>query len=186
MKSDRSTQNLLVATALMAAIVFVTTRFIQIDLGFSRIKTGNVFCLLAGMLLGGWHGGLAAGIGSMLYDLTDARYASMFYVTLINFFAMGCVCGLIAHARGARGRNFRQNLLAAVSGQATYIALYFLSNVVQQISGNTQTVQSAAIAMLPKLGVSAINAAIAVTLSLVIAGPLMSALEKNGLLDRLS
>ena len=32
----------------------------------------------------------------------------------------------------------------------------------------------------------AANAAIAVTLSLVIAGPLMSALEKNGLLDRLS
>ncbi|MEG1027997.1 MAG: ECF transporter S component, partial [Oscillospiraceae bacterium] len=61
-----------VLVGVMAAIVFVLTYFIKIDIptpvGPTMLKVANGFCLLAGILLGGLKGGLAAGLGSMLYD----------------------------------------------------------------------------------------------------------------------
>ncbi len=57
----------LVVVGLMAAIIFVTTSFIKIQIptptGPTMLKVANIICLLAGMLFGGVRGGLAAGIG---------------------------------------------------------------------------------------------------------------------------
>ena len=62
-------------TALMAALVFVSTQFnIKIPLGMgvtSMISFGNIFCILSALLLGPIYGGLAAGIGSFFFDLLD-------------------------------------------------------------------------------------------------------------------
>ncbi len=60
----------------LAALVFVATAFIKIGpiptpAGPTMIKSGNIICLLGALLFGKTKGGLAAGIGSMLYDLTD-------------------------------------------------------------------------------------------------------------------
>ena len=169
----------MVFTALMAAIVFVSTMFLKIDLGFTMVKTGNIFCLFSGMLLGGVYGGLAAGIGSMIYDLFDPRFAAMAYTTLINFFAMGCVCGVIAHMGGKRGTSFKQNVLAAVCGSLTYLFLYLFKNILTLTLGSGEPFSVALVTMLPKLGISAINAVIAVVFSVMLAKPLMSALDKN-------
>jgi len=52
----------IVVIGLMAAVCFVTTYFLRIEIptpaGPTNIKIGNVFCLLAGLLFGGWRGGL--------------------------------------------------------------------------------------------------------------------------------
>ena len=78
----------MVFTALMAAVVFVTTSFIKINImtpvGPTMLKSGNIFCLLAGMLFGGVPGGLAAGIGSMLYDLMDPLFVADAPLTLTH------------------------------------------------------------------------------------------------------
>ena len=65
----------LVFTSMMAAIVYITSAFLQISIptviGSTRLHMGNVMCLLSGMLLGPLYGGIAAGVGSMLFDLTN-------------------------------------------------------------------------------------------------------------------
>ena len=52
---------------IMAAAVYVSSAFLQIPISTAidntRLHMGNVMCLLAGLLLGSWQGGLAAGIG---------------------------------------------------------------------------------------------------------------------------
>ena len=61
---------------LMAAVVFVVTMFLSIRIptptGTTMIKLANAFVLLCGLLLGPVRGGLAAGIGSMIFDPDDA------------------------------------------------------------------------------------------------------------------
>jgi uncharacterized membrane protein len=88
----------IVLIGLMAALVFVGT-YLHIDIpmpiGKTMIHFGNIFCLLAGMLLGGVRGGLAAGIGSMFYDIMDPAYISECWITFINKFMMAFVCGVI-------------------------------------------------------------------------------------------
>ena len=37
--------------------------------GNSAFHLGNIFCALCGILLGPWLGGLAAGLGSAIYDM---------------------------------------------------------------------------------------------------------------------
>ncbi len=62
----------IVVIALMAALVYVGSSLsfpVSFIGGVSRIHIGNTFCLLAGLICGPVGGGLAAGIGSFLYDL---------------------------------------------------------------------------------------------------------------------
>ena len=64
-------------TGLMAALVFVSSMIqipIPLPVGNTRLHLGNVFCLLAGFLLGALRGGLAAGLGSFFFDLLNQQY----------------------------------------------------------------------------------------------------------------
>ena len=78
----------------LAAMVFALT-YVGIDipspLGKCKIHFGNIMCILSGLLFGPVTGGLAAGIGSALFDLTDPSWAPEFWITFINKFAMGCL-----------------------------------------------------------------------------------------------
>ena len=64
-------------TAVFAALVFVSSMIsvpIPVAIGdVTRIHLGNIFCLLSGLVLGPVGGGLAAGLGSALYDMTNRR-----------------------------------------------------------------------------------------------------------------
>ena len=57
--------------AMMAAIVYVVTLF-RFPLLDSKVHFANAMCLLSGMLLGPLTGGVAAGLGSALYDALAA------------------------------------------------------------------------------------------------------------------
>ena len=98
----------IVAIGLMAAFVFIATFFFKIKIptpgGSTMVKLGNGICLLCGTLLGGWRGGLAAGFGCALFDLTDPEYAPTAYITFIRYFIMAGLCGFISHWHGANGR----------------------------------------------------------------------------------
>lgn len=97
-KQNKITVYDIVLIGLMAALCFVGT-YLHLDvmtpMGKVMIHFGNVFCLLSGMLLGGVKGGLAAGIGSMFYDILDPAYISECWITFINKFMMAFLCGII-------------------------------------------------------------------------------------------
>ena len=114
----------LVAIGFMAALVFVSSKLsIPIATGIdnTRIHFGNIFCLLSGLLFGGLRGGLAAGIGSMIFDFTDPIYIASSPFTLVFKFTMGFLCGWIAYARQREGRRVGYNFLGAVVGQLSLI-----------------------------------------------------------------
>lgn len=87
----------IVLIGMLAAFIFISTRFLSIPImtpaGKTMLKTANALCLLFGILFGGVSGGLAAGIGSALFDLTDPMYAPTAWITFIKFFLMAFVCG---------------------------------------------------------------------------------------------
>ena len=75
---NKPSVRMIAAVSILAAMVYVTSAFLQIPIptpiGSTRLHLGNVMCLLSGMLLGPWYGGLAAGFGSMLFDLLNPAY----------------------------------------------------------------------------------------------------------------
>lgn len=178
----------MVFTALMAAVVYVTTMFLKVTIptpaGPTMVKVGNVFCLFSGMLLGPLYGGLAAGIGSMLFDLSDPMFAASAPYTLVFFFAMGCVCGLISHLGGAKGAALGRNLAGALAGSAVYYVLNIGKSILLLILAGSQP-WAAVVANGTKMATSLVNAVIAVALSVLLAKPLMGALKRGGLLDKL-
>lgn len=117
--------------SVMSAAVYVTSAFLQISIPTpittTRLHMGNVMCLLSGMLLGAWQGGLAAGIGSVFFDLTNPAYISSAPFTFLFKFLMAWLCGKIT-AKG--GRNQIRFLLGAVSGSALYVVLYLSKNFI--------------------------------------------------------
>ena len=57
---------------------------------------GNVFCVLAALLLGGYWGGLAGAIGMTIADLTTA-YVTSAPKTFLLKLCIGLIVGLVAH-----------------------------------------------------------------------------------------
>ena len=177
-----------VLIGVMAAMIFVVTALIKIEIptptGTTMLKTGNILCLLSGMLFGGLPAGLAAGIGSALFDLTNPVFAPSAPFTLINFFVMGFVCGTVSHLRGKKGGSMRQNLLGAVLGAACDWVLYIgKSTLTLVLAGSAPG--AALIANSAKMLTSLINGVLAVVCSMLIVRPVRAALAKAHLLEKL-
>ena len=110
---------------IMAALVYVTSAYLQIPIptaiGSTRLHMGNVMCLLSGLLLGPVQGGLAAGIGSMFFDLTNPAYIASAPFTLVFKFLMAFICGIIS--KGGKEKLWAMILGAAI-GAISYVCLY--------------------------------------------------------------
>lgn len=88
------------AIALLGALCFVGFMYLRIDIPVGGEKTaihfGNVFCVLAALLLGGWQGGLAGAIGMGMADLLSG-YADSFPKTFLLKLLIGLIVGFVAH-----------------------------------------------------------------------------------------
>lgn len=188
MKNSRFTLYRIVIIGLMAAMVFVCTMFLGIRIptptGTTQLKTANAICLLTGLLFGGWTGGLAAGIGSTLFDLTYPEWAAGAWLTFIFFFAMGAICGGIAHAGGAAGKNKARNWVAAICGAVGYWLLYIGKSIVVLCLGGS-VFSAAFIATVPKMLTGGINAVFAIVVSNLLAALLRPKLESAGIYEAL-
>ena len=142
------------------------------------------FWLLTGLLFGGWTGGLAAGIGSALFDLTYPEWAAGAWLTFIFFFAMGAICGGIAHAGGAAGKNKARNWVAAICGAVGYWLLYIGKSIVVLCLGGS-VFSAAFIATVPKMLTGGINAVFAIVVSNLLAALLRPKLESAGIYEAL-
>ncbi|MFI3226757.1 MAG: ECF transporter S component [Clostridia bacterium] len=153
----------------MAAMIFVATAFIHIPIpsptGMTMIKTGNILCLLAGLLLGKVNGGFAAGLGSMFYDLTNPLYISSAPTTFINFFLMAFICGLLFEKIGQKSKFGL--VISCVVGAFSYVVLYFSKSVLSTCLVGSLFVP-AVIANLTKLATSTFNATIATIFAIIL------------------
>lgn len=169
----------LAEVGVLAALVFVATYFLKIGpiptpAGPTMLKTGNAICLLGGLLFGKVKGGLAAGIGSMLYDLTDPVFVASAPFTFCFFFAMAFICGAISEGGAS---TFKRNLIAASSGALAYVVLNIGKSYVQLILAGSGSAAAMATCG-TKLIVSGINAVFAVVVSVIFAPIFKKALNR--------
>lgn len=178
---------LMAVVGLMAALVFVFT-YIGIDipspLAKTKIHFGNVMCLLSGVLFGALPGGLAAGIGSALFDLMDPAWAPGFWVTFINKFAMGFVAGLLFQK--LKMNQHGRCMVAALAGSLTYSTLYIAKSVITMhiVEGVAWNAAFLAVST-TKLPVTLFNGVVAVICSVLLAEALRPALKKAGLFNEI-
>ncbi len=90
----------LAQAGLCAALCYIGFAFFKIDIPVGTEKTafhfGNVFCVLAALLIGGYWGGLAGAVGMTIGDLTTT-YVTSAPKTFFLKLGIGLITGLIAH-----------------------------------------------------------------------------------------
>lgn len=152
-------------TGILAAIIFVLTKFISIPipspLGKTALSVGNAMCILSALLFGPITGGLAAGIGNALVDLSDPAWAPEFWITFINKFLMAYVAGFVMHKLKPGAKEVRV-WLAGLLGSLTYCLLYVTKNILSGVLIKGFTWDVAILETLTvKLPVTLVNAIIA-------------------------
>ena len=183
-KKQKISTRKIVFVALMAALTVVGSALrIQLPVAIgstTAFHLGNIFCALSGILLGPWLGGLAAGLGSFLYDIMS-NYISECWITFLTKGAYGLVAGLIAWG-GAKNWNYVKALIATVAGALTYAVLYLTKSYFYNgllVHGYTS---SAALAdVVAKLPATTFNAVVAIVFAPVLAVSIRKALEHNHL-----
>ena len=171
-----------VTVGLLGALVFVSNYLsfpIPVPVGdISRVHLGNVFCLLAGFVMG-----LASGIGAMLYDLTNPAYVASAPFTFLFKFLLAFVCGIIAHRGRLSGSMLGEctistprYFVAAIAGSVTYIVLYLAKSFVTALLEGSAP-EAAGIALITKFATSSVNAVLAIVISVPLAAVIKKALK---------
>ncbi len=188
-KSRRALTMLCMAAA-MAALVAVGSKIpdIQIPspLGTNRFHLGNVMCALSGLLLGPWWGGLAAGLGSAIFDLFDPLRIMEAPITFVTKGLYGVVAGAVYFKVFKGKSNYVHEAVASGAAAVSYIAVYmvkcFLYNglLVKGLAPD-----AAWIATLGKLPSSLFNGIVAVIFAPILGVALHKALKSAHLDEKL-
>lgn len=182
MKKKLTTKKIVLA-GLLAALTCVGSAIritLPLDIaGTTSFHLGNILCALSGILLGPWLGGLAAGLGSALYDVFNPLYVSECWLTFLMKFAYGMAAGLVI------GRNhwgYLKALLATVAGALAYAVLYLAKSYFYSgllIHGLAPA--AAAATVVGKLPATVFNAVVAIVIAPVLAIAIEKALHKQHL-----
>jgi len=189
-KSEKADIKRLAQAGLLAALCYIGFAFFKIDIPVGPEKTafhfGNVFCVLAALLIGGYWGGLAGAVGMTIGDLTTS-YVTSAPKTFFLKLCIGLIVGLVAHNIFKLSRDHSAKyvtgvtILASVCGMGFnivadplvgYFYKMYLLGVPQDIS-----------AALAKIGAitTSVNAVVAVIAASVFYLALRPALRKSGL-----
>lgn len=186
MNKDRFSVQKLALLGMMTALVFAGN-YMRIIMpiaigGRTSFTLANILCCMSGLVLGP-AGGLASGLGSALYDLTNPLYAAECWITFITKGVMGLVAGLtVKKALAQDTLTYPKALVGSVLGCVAYYILYFAKSIFYDgilVEGLTLTV---AVAVIPlKLPASIFNAAVAIIGAPVLTVAVRSALKRAGL-----
>ncbi len=184
MKKKTITVKQVVLVGLMAALTAVGSGLritLPLDIGGNTsFHLGNIFCALSGILLGPWLGGLAAGLGSAVYDMTNPMFLPECWLTFLMKGAYGLTAGLVIRA-GGKQWGCVKSVLAAVAGAVTYALLYLLKSYLKAILVTGLDANAAWLAVAGKLPATVFNAGVAILFAPVLALAISKALEKNHL-----
>lgn len=175
----------IVFVALMAALTAAGSALrvtMPIDIaGTTSFHLGNIMCALSGILLGPWLGGLASGLGSAIYDMTNPLYISECWITFLTKGAYGLAAGLVAWG-GAKKWDYEKAALATVTGALVYAALYLAKSYFYSgllLKGLTP--DAALATVIAKLPATTFNAVVAIVFAPILAVAIRKALERNHL-----
>lgn len=123
----------LVETALLTALVFVATAFINIRLPIlssgGLVHLGNVILFAAAILFGKKKGAIAGAVGMAIFDLSSG-WALWAPFTLVVRGIMGYIVGTIAYSNNKNGDSFLFNVLAVIASGIWMIIGYYITEVI--------------------------------------------------------
>lgn len=171
-------------TALMAALTVVGSA-IRITMPVeiadtTSIHLGNIMCALSGILLGPWLGGLAAGLGSAIYDMFNPMYISEAWLTFLMKGAYGLIPGLIL-LLWKKSPSTWKAAIASLGGALTYAVLYLLKTYWKSVLVKGYAHEAALLGVAAKIPSTVFNGAVAVVFAPILAVAIRKALEKNHL-----
>lgn len=185
----------LAQAGLLAALCYIGFAFFKIDIPVGPEKTafhfGNVFCVLAALLLGGYWGGLAGAIGMTIGDLTTS-YVTSAPKTFLLKLCIGLIVGFVAHKIFKLSHKHTQKYVTGVTILACICGMGF--NIVADplvgyfykmyLLGVPQDISSA----LAKISTvtTSVNAVVAVIAASIFYLALRPALKKAGLFVNVS
>ena len=194
MKKSNAQLTRIVFGAVMAAIICVITLF-RIPLGQSKVHFANAMCLLAGLLLGPVTGGVAAGLGSALYDVLFGGYDFLnAAITFVSKFAMAWVTAMLYQhwakkEADAPEKPLKETILplavSCIAGALTYVALYMLKTWIFKMYVEPVPADTIPGVLVAKLIPSLINAAFAVVVAPIFYHAVRPALKSMGVLKQL-
>ena len=174
----------LVLVALLAALTVVGSGLrvtIPVSIaGTTAFHLGNIICALSGILLGPWLGGLAAGLGSAIYDMCNPIYISEAWLTFLMKGAYGLISGFVIRF-GKGNWGYGKATLAAGAGAVTYALLYLAKTFLKTLLVQGVAVAGAWLTVGEKLPATIFNAAVAVVFAPMLAIAIRTALKKNHL-----
>lgn len=180
-KQKISTKKIAV-TAMMAALTIVGSAVritIPIDIGGNTsFHLGNIMCALSGILLGPWLGGLAAGLGSFLYDMTNPAYIDEAWLTFLMKGIYGLLPGLTMLLWKKNWGAIKAGI-ATATGAVAYAVLYLLKSYYKCVWVKFMTHEAAMISVAGKLPATIFNAAVAILFAPILAVAIRKALDKN-------
>lgn len=171
--------------ALMSALCYIGFQFFRIDIPLGENSTaihfGNIFCVLAALILGGVPGGIAGAVGMGLADLMNPLYVTSAPQTMVLKMGIGCITGLVAHRIGHiraltdSKQLTKWTILSCLGGMgfnviADPIVSYFYKNLVLGIPSSSAKIFAAWTA-----GATLFNAVV----SVIVASALYLALRKS-------
>lgn len=185
----------LAQAGLFAALCYIGFAFFKIDIPVGPEKTafhfGNVFCVLAALLLGGFWGGLSGAVGMTIADLTTA-YVTSAPKTFLLKLCIGLIVGFVAHTIFKITRKHTKKYVTGATITACACGMIF--NIIADplvgyfyktyLLGVPQDI-SKALAKIATLTTS-VNAVVAVICASIIYLALRPALKKAGLFIQLS
>ena len=185
MKKQAITTKHLVLTALLAALTVAGSALrvtLPIDIaGTTSFHLGNIMCALSGLLLGPWLGGLASGLGSAIYDLTNPLYIPECWITFLTKGAYGLAVGLVVW-KSKDSWGYVKAILATAVGALTYAILYLAKSYFYNgllIKGLTPA--AALTTVIAKLPATIFNAVVAIIFAPILGVAIRKALERNHL-----
>ena len=185
MKKQAITTKHLVLTALLAALTVAGSALrvtLPIDIaGTTSFHLGNIMCALSGLLLGPWLGGLASGLGSAIYDLTNPLYIPECWITFLTKGAYGLAVGLVVW-KSKDSWGYVKAILATAVGALTYAILYLAKSYFYNgllIKGLTPA--AALTTVSAKLPATIFNAVVAIIFAPILGIAIRKALERNHL-----
>lgn len=109
----------LTTAAMMAALCYIGFAFFQIKIPVGDSSTsfhlGNVFCVLAALIIGPLWGGLAGAVGMTIGDLLDPVYITSAPKTFLLKLGIGLIAGFVAHRIFQLSRDKQRKVPLAVA-----------------------------------------------------------------------
>lgn len=117
-------------TGLLIALVFVSTRFINVRLPISvnggLIHLGNVMLFTAAIVFGGKKGAIAGAFGMGIFDVMSGWMAWAPFTFVIRG-VMGLIVGGIAYSRGKNGESMVYNVVGILISSVWMIGGYYVT-----------------------------------------------------------